>query len=84
MTFTLRSGAVFSYFPPQTIIEMQEKWKIRLVQGVQDRNEFVNHDIVSLFAGSDGSTSDFRCDADKFLVSPWKKREGGYVIPMYT
>lgn len=49
---------------------------------VRDPEVFKNCDIVFKFMGNDKKVVDFRCDAQKFLVSPLKT-DAGYIAPFW-
>ncbi|KAM5535334.1 hypothetical protein V8D89_011019 [Ganoderma adspersum] len=44
-------------------------------------NSFQNHDIIFRFKGGDDDEVEFRCSAERFLVSPWFMPNEGFVVP---
>ena len=94
---SLLSGAAVSFFPLPIIGDIRRIWfndstfpygghafNNYLDQNiyVRDPSVFKNCDIVFKFMGNDGKVVDFRCDAQKFLVSPLKINDS-FVAPFW-
>ena len=48
---------------------------------LSDINSFQNHDIIFRFKGADEQEVEFRCSAERFLVSPWFMPNEGFIVP---
>ncbi|PIL27945.1 hypothetical protein GSI_09980 [Ganoderma sinense ZZ0214-1] len=92
MQAELDSASARSYVPISVYNDIRRSWlhQPNNAPGVSivhtdtflpDANPFQNHDIIFRFKGVDEEEVEFRCSAERFLVSPWFVPEEGFIVP---
>ena len=91
-TISLLAASARTYVPISVYNDIRRSWfhQRNNVPGVSgwtsdtflpDANPFQNHDIIFKFKGLDDDEVEFRCSAERFLVSPWFRPNEGFVVP---